>query len=119
MYSYLWDTTLEARHLRQVCNFRWPDLCSFRWPLTDDDVTAATVACSRLAAKRLPARDPWIGSDPAGGRACENTHAPTPPRPHAITRASAGGVAPLHADAAPCGIVGRAAPRATISDHGG
>ena len=25
---------LEARHLRQVCNFRWPDLCSFRWPLT-------------------------------------------------------------------------------------
>ena len=26
---------LEARHLRQVCNFRWPDLCSFRWPLTE------------------------------------------------------------------------------------
>ena len=25
---------LEARHLRQVCSFRWPDLCSFRWPLT-------------------------------------------------------------------------------------
>ena len=25
---------LQARHLRQVCNFRWPDLCSFRWPLT-------------------------------------------------------------------------------------
>ena len=28
---------LEARHLRQVCNFRWPDLCSFRWPLTLND----------------------------------------------------------------------------------
>ena len=25
---------LQARHLRQVCNFRWPDLCSFRWPVT-------------------------------------------------------------------------------------
>ena len=34
---------LEARHLRQVCNFRWPDLCSFRWPLTPTPCLTRTV----------------------------------------------------------------------------
>ena len=47
---------LEARHLRQVCNFRWPDLCSFRWPLTpgvaDDGLPSVLriVECSRIRA---------------------------------------------------------------------
>ena len=41
---------LEARHLRQVCNFRWPDLCSFRWPLT--------------ALRISSFRKPWVSSSP-------------------------------------------------------
>ena len=46
---------LEARHLRQVCNFRWPDLCSFRWPLTGE--------CPRLPDERAP----WGQVEPLGG----------------------------------------------------
>ena len=47
---------LEARHLRQVCNFRWPDLCSFRWPLTIASLRLVVVPC--LNAHKRSVRDP-------------------------------------------------------------
>ena len=52
---YLRDTTLEARHLRQVCNFRWPDLCSFPWPLTAPDVDEVFAYASTHRERRIQA----------------------------------------------------------------
>ena len=77
-------------------------------PSETDGVDPIRVTC-------LPARDPWIGSDPAWGQGCVNTHPAL--RPHqGVSEGGRSGVAPVHGRKFQIGI---AAPAAVVQPQGG